>query len=234
MPKQNFTSIDFILDRSYSMMGCRQSTIDGFNEFLNKQKSEEGDCVVSLHQFDHAYQTDYESISIDSAPDLTEDTFVPRGQTALLDAIGKTINSVGLRLSSMPDEERPDTVIIAILTDGQENQSTEFNPEKIKEMITHQTDVYNWEFIFLAANQDAVLTGDQYGISKGNSMSYATTSHGTQHAFSSVADGINRKRGMKRSAYASGASYEDASIRVKSVDTFTDEDRKEQSKEGAQ
>ena len=79
---------------------------------------------------------------------------VPRGSTALYDAIGRTINEVGARLAATPEPDRPGKVIVAILTDGQENASTEFSRETIATMISHQQKAYAWEFVFLAANHD--------------------------------------------------------------------------------
>lgn len=236
MTKKNFTSISVVLDRSASMSSCIEATIKGFNEFVAVQndKNIEGECVVSLHQFDDRYQTDYLCVPVEDCPELNTNNYIPRGSTALRDAIGKTINELGQKLSDMPEDERPDTVIVAILTDGEENCSREFNMNQINDMISRQTTEYKWEFVFLAANQDAIATASSYGIGAGNSMSYASTNHGTKMAFASAAQGMLRKRACKATAYTRGASVADAADMSARVDTFTSDDRAEQRKEGAQ
>ncbi len=118
---------------------------------------------------------------------MTEATFQPRGSTALFDATGRTINSVGQRLAGVPEEERPDKVLFVIMTDGFENASHEFNASKISEMINHQRNVYNWEFMFIGANQDAVLSAKEIGIPAAAALTYAANAEGTQIAYSMMA-----------------------------------------------
>src|SRR5690606_12079144 len=91
----------------------------------------------------------------------------PRGMTALLDAVGITIVKLGESLSAIPEQDRPARVIFVVVTDGLENSSREYTKDKVKEMVKHQDEVYNWTFIFLGANQDAVFSGGEWGISKG-------------------------------------------------------------------
>ena len=219
-----------ILDRSGSMQSIYEPTIEGFNEFINQQRNKViGDCVVSLHQFDDVYQTDYTSVDIKSVKKLDYETYVPRGMTALLDAIGNTISELGKTLACMSEAERPDTVIVAILTDGHENASSEFTMQKINELIKHQTDKYDWEFIFLGANQDAIATASSYGIKAGNVMTYTPSDHGTRNAFSSMGDGLIRKRRAKAVAYQEGASIKEAALLSKRMETFDEDDRRKQS-----
>jgi len=108
----------------------------------------------------------------------------PRGNTALLDAIGQTLNTVGARLSKTPEAERPGKVIVVILTDGMENASKEFSAARVKEMITEQHGKYSWEFVYLGANQDAFKVGNSYGIA--NSIGYAGTHKGTSQSYATV------------------------------------------------
>jgi hypothetical protein len=129
-----------------------------------------------------------------SADNLTERTFQPRGMTALYDAIGRTINSVGQRLAGLNEAERPDKVVFVILTDGMENASVEFSAAKIGEMIKHQRETYSWEFIFIGANQDAVLSAQAIGISANAALTYAANAEGTEHAFGSVARNVAKYR----------------------------------------
>jgi uncharacterized protein YegL len=226
MTKQNFTSISLIIDRSGSMHGLTESTIAGINSFIEEQrKSNIGDCVVSLHQFDNHYQTDYLCVSINEIQDLTTATYQPRGATALHDAIGKTVNELGKRLDDMPEDERPDSVVVAIMTDGFENASREFSAQDIKTIIENQTNTYNWDFIFLAANQDAVMTGDSLGIKASNSMTYGASAQGVTTSLGSFSKNLSAKRGMKKAAYLRGASVSEAQQEYDNQDMFSQEDR---------
>lgn len=173
--KNNACFIATILDRSGSMDFCKNETIEGFNSFLNDQRKIPGEAVISLYQFDDIYETVYEWQDIKNAPYLDDKTFVPRGWTALLDAMGKTINSVGERLSKMKEEDRPGKIIVCILSDGHENRSTEFNKKQIFDMVKHQQEKYNWVFVFLGANMDAIQVAGDIGIAAASAMSYSTT-----------------------------------------------------------
>ena len=134
---------------------------NGFNAFLESQQKLPGEARLTLVLFDHEYIVAHDGVPIKDVPSLDEHTYVPRGTTALLDAIGRTINTIGERLDKAPEPERPGKVIVAILTDGLENASQEFKRKQIFKMIKHQREVYSWEFIFLGARQDAIQTGAQ-------------------------------------------------------------------------
>lgn len=214
---KNKTDITIILDRSGSMESVKQDTIGGFNNFLSEQQKVEGEASLSLVQFDDQYEVVYEDKDIQTAARLTEATFQPRGSTALFDAIGRTINSVGRRLAALPEDQRPDSVLLVIMTDGFENASREFTAAKVGEMIKHQRDVYSWEFMFIGANQDAVLSAREIGIQAGAALTYAANEEGTQIAFSMVADKVKNYRVSKN---------------VEAL-RFNDEDRERQNKAGA-
>ena len=143
-----------------------ESAIAGFNEFLQEQLDTPGDANLSLLLFDNEFLSLYSSTPLEDVRDLTTEDYVPRGSTALLDAIGLTIESLGQKLAILPEEERPGTVIVAIFTDGYENASTRFTFEKIQKMITHQRTNYQWEFLFLGANEDAIATATRMGIDR--------------------------------------------------------------------
>lgn len=194
MPDLSKTHICMILDRSGSMETCAESTIEGFNSFLAEQKDKPGEATVSLYQFDHEYQTVFENRSIEDAPNLTGSTFQPRGLTALYDAIGTTINNVGKQLAALRDEERPGKVIVVIITDGYENRSQEFTADQINDMIDHQESKYNWEFVFVGANQDAIATAGQLGIHHNNALTYGATQKGTQSAFQAISANTTKYR----------------------------------------
>lgn len=187
---KNKTDITIILDRSGSMESVKTDTIGGFNSFLSEQQKVEGEASISLVQFDDQYEVVYLDKDINSADKLTEATFQPRGMTALYDAVGRTINSVGQRLADLPENERPDKIVFVILTDGFENSSKEFSAAKIGEMIKHQRDIYKWEFMFIGANQDAVLSAQEIGISANAALTYAANAEGTQEAFGSIARNV--------------------------------------------
>ena len=140
--KQNLCDITIVLDRSGSMSSVQADTIGGFNTFIKEQRKLPGECNVSLVQFDDQYEPQYAGKPVGDAPFLDEKTFQPRGMTALLDAIGRTINETGKRLGAMDDDDRPSKVLFVILTDGGENSSKEFTRAKVFEMISHQKTAY--------------------------------------------------------------------------------------------
>src|SRR3990167_7460886 len=133
MSNNNYTDITFILDRSGSMIPIKQDVIGGFNSFITEQKALPGKLKVTLVQFDNVYEAVFVAKSVDQVPVLDSNSYQPRGSTALLDAIGRTINDTGARLRRMSEKDRPAKVLVIIYTDGQENASNEFTKDKIKE-----------------------------------------------------------------------------------------------------
>ena len=194
MSREGLTEIVCILDKSGSMASVKNDAIGGFNTFIKDQKNVAGEATLSLIMFDTEYNIRYEGKNIKDAPELDDKTFIPGGCTALLDAIGKTINAVGIRLSNISEQDRPSKVIFVILTDGEENSSREFTKAKINEMITHQKDAYNWAFIYLAANQDAIQEARNIGISAGQTMNYDSTPQGTRHVYGVMASTVTNFR----------------------------------------
>jgi len=161
--KENLTELVFILDRSGSMDHLTKDTIGGFNSFIQKQKEEPGEALVTLILFDNHYDVIYSGKDIQKVEPLTELQYYARGTTALLDAVGKTINEVGARLNNTAEEEKPSKVLFVITTDGYENSSVEFTKDKVKSMIEHQTEKYSWEFMFIGGD----LESTEYFISMG-------------------------------------------------------------------
>ena len=190
MTKPNLVDIVCVADRSGSMSMIKSDAIGGFNHFLEQQKKLPGDARFTLALFDHEYEIAVDAVDIQHVPPLNETTYCPRDSTALLDAIGKTITAVGNRLSSTPEYERPSKVIVAILTDGLENASIEYKRSDIFEMIKHQRDVYSWEFIFLAANQDAIQGGVSLGINMKDSFNFNATGSGVRTAYACMAQSV--------------------------------------------
>lgn len=160
------------------MGAVRESTIAGFNKFIDDQKKASGEATIKLVQFDSAGWPDKAIIetvfdcNIKDAPYLTQDTFVPRGGTPLYDAEGRTIIELGEELSKLDESERPSKVVVAIITDGMNNASEEYTLNQVAKMIKHQQDIYSWEFLYLAANQDAVQVGATMNIPQRSSLSY--------------------------------------------------------------
>lgn len=182
------TRIFFILDRSGSMWETLNDTIGGFNTFVSsQQKDNNGECFLSLYQFDHEYNVVYENKLINDVEFLTDKTFVPRGQTSLLDAIGRTINSI-----SVSDNNSSNNIIV-ILTDGYENSSKEFDNTEISNMIKVKEND-GWKFVFLAANQDAILTASNLGIKRNSAMTYSQTPQNVRSCFSGLSEAISRTR----------------------------------------
>jgi len=181
---RNLTEIIFILDRSGSMGGLENDTIGGFNGFVKKQM-EAGKTSLTTVLFDDRYEILHNGVDVGNVT-LTDREYFTRGSTALLDAVGKTINDVGKRLNETAEEARPGKVIFVITTDGLENASREFSYDEVKRMITHQTEKYGWEFVFMGANIDVAEEGDKLGISADRSFAFKSTTRGICAMFSDV------------------------------------------------
>jgi Mg-chelatase subunit ChlD len=168
------THISVLLDRSGSMGAVKDETITGFNYFLKEQKAAGDNATFTLVQFD-SESTDviHEARQIREVPDLNQDTYLPRGSTPLLDALGQTIISTGKTLAGIPEPNRPDKVVFVVITDGEENASHQFTKARVKEMIDHQTAKYNWKFIYLGANQDAFAEAGSVGIAMATAANYS-------------------------------------------------------------
>lgn len=190
---KNMTDINIVLDRSGSMSSCRQATIEAFNEFLEGQKNGPDEAVVSLYRFDHEYEPIYEGSNVDLAPKLSDLNFVPRGSTALLDAIGRTIDAIGARLANTLEYDRPSKVVVVIVTDGQENASMEYNRQRIFDMIHHQEDKYHWTFVYMGANQDAYAEADRLGFSSSNRSNFAPSAAGLKFSTELLSRNLTQK-----------------------------------------
>lgn len=195
-----YTDINIVLDRSGSMQSVKPAIIEGFNSFIEAQKEVAGEAKVSLYQFDNYYETVYAGINVKEAPLLNNETFIPKGWTALLGAIGKTIDDVGSRLRAMPENERPKKVLIVIVTDGGENASfyyewsRQYTNDKTNAMIKHQDEKYNWQFVFIGSNQDAIKTAGGLGIAAGNASTYDNTLVGNNKMWRKLSDDTKQYR----------------------------------------
>lgn len=189
----NLTEIIFLLDRSGSMGGLQSDTIGGFNAFIEKQRQLKGETIVTAVLFDDRYEILWNGIDVNKIK-LTDKEYYVRGSTALLDAVGKTILDVGYRLSQASEEQKSGKVIFVITTDGMENASHEFTYKKIKEIIKHQKEKYNWEFIFLGANIDARKEADNIGIDMNNAYSFEASKIGVESMYQMVCEAVSEKR----------------------------------------
>jgi uncharacterized protein YegL len=189
----NLTEIIFLLDRSGSMGGLERDTIGGFNAFIDNQKKLEGKTLVTGVLFDDQYEVVWNGVDAEKVK-LTAEEYYVRGCTALLDAIGKTILDVGYRLSKTNEGNRPGKVIFVITTDGFENASREFTYKKVKELIKHQQEKYNWDFIFLGANIDAEREADNLGIHSQSAFSFEASEVGVERMYKMVCEEVAERR----------------------------------------
>ena len=178
--KRNLTELVFILDRSGSMSGLESDTIGGYNSMIEKQKSEEGEANITTVLFDDKVEMINQRVSIQEVKKMTDKEYYVRGCTALLDAIGQTIHYMGNVQKYAKEEDRAGKVLLVITTDGYENSSKEYSYDKVRKMIKNQKARYEWEFIFLGANIDAVDTAEQFGIDKDYASNYVADARGTE------------------------------------------------------
>ena len=176
--KKDYTHICIVLDASGSM-SCIEDDIKGsFNTFLNKQREEQGKTVFDLFQFSDEVERLVKSADLALFKDDLMAKYTCTGCTALNDAVCIAIDTMGKEFAAMPEEERPENVLCVIITDGQENASKEFSTADVKKRIEHQQDVYKWEFLFLAANQDAFESGEVLGVKESNRVNFVQSKHG--------------------------------------------------------
>ena len=178
--KQGLTEIVFILDRSGSMSGLEKDTIGGFNTTIDKQKQEEGEAYVSTVLFDTEMQVLHDRVPLANIAPLTEKEYYARGCTALLDAIGGAIHHIGNVHKYAREEDRPEKTIFVITTDGYENASHKYTSDRVKQMIERQKQKYDWEFIFLGANIDAIETARNFGIDEERAANFVNDGEGIE------------------------------------------------------
>lgn len=175
MTDATYTAIQVVIDRSGSMQTIKSDAEGALAAFLKEQTAVPGKATVRLSQFDTEYECIYPSMPVNDVPAYE---LHPRGGTALNDAIGRAITEFGTELTHMTEDQRPGVVIFVIITDGFENSSREFATSQVKRLVERQQKEWNWRFVFLAANQDAVLTGSTYGIQRGSALTFAASSAG--------------------------------------------------------
>ncbi|SDM79836.1 vWA domain-containing protein [Sediminibacillus halophilus] len=190
------TEIIFLLDRSGSMSGLENDTIGGFNAMIQKQLRMEGKTTVTAVLFDHEYDILWNGVDAEEAV-LTSQNYVVRGSTALLDAVGKTIVDVNRRHAQASLEDRPDTVLVVITTDGMENASIEFNYEKVQSLIKQQKQMHDWHFIFLGANIDVAAEASRMGIEEEDAHLFEASADGMITMYEQVNEVMMEKRSRR-------------------------------------
>ncbi|NLJ23911.1 MAG: VWA domain-containing protein [Firmicutes bacterium] len=214
--KKGLTELVFILDKSGSMSGLETDTIGGYNSMLEKQKVVEGECYITTVLFDNNYELLHDRIDIRAVSPITENEYQVGGSTALLDAIGRTINKISNAQEHTADEYRAEKVLFVIITDGEENSSREYSSEKIRTQIERQKTKYGWEFIFLGANIDAVQTAGRYGIGADRAVDYLADSEGTNLNFTVMSAAVAE---FREKATISEGHFEEIRKDVRKRDT---------------
>jgi len=208
MTRSDLTHIYFLLDRSGSMQSIKSDIEGGFAAFVDEQRRATGQCRATLAQFDDVYEVVYADRPIADVPPLD---LQPRNMTALHDAMGRLVTDAGARLAALREDQRPGTVIVAIMTDGLENASKEWTGASIKALVNQQTNVFGWTFMYMGADQDAIEVGESLGIARDHSVTYA------------------RGKSRQAMAVASGKIAKLRSDRVAApaarMDAFTEEER---------
>jgi len=201
IPSNEKTQIICILDRSGSMSSIMSDSIGGFNTFLKQQKELPDEATLTVALFDDKYELLYDDVDIKEVKDITTKEWYPRGVTALYDAIGKTINNVKANHTRL-GSERPAKVLVCIVTDGYENASKEYCLNDIEKLIK-KCERDDWNFIYLAANQDAFDVGQSFGISGGNTFTYTANMDGV----SDMSQKLNNVTASYRSMSSTGANF---------------------------
>lgn len=223
--KKGLTHIIFVVDRSGSMSSIAKDMVGGYNEFIRKQRELKSECFVSFYQFDTIYESVFERTDLANVLDLNEKTYSPRGSTALFDAIGKTINNYGAYLATLKEEERPERVLFVTITDGENNASTEFDIVKVRDLIKHQTEKYQWDFVFLGSNIDAWDAGSGLGISASSTLQFANNGSSVKKAFMSLSNNATLYRSV-----ADKSAYMFASSDLKDQEEYLDDKLKAKNK----
>ena len=172
----NITELVFILDKSGSMSGFEADTIGGFNAMIEKQKKEDGKAFVTTVLFSTSCKVIHDRVDISKMEPMTDKDYQVGGCTALMDSMGDTIKHITRIHKYARPEDVPEHTVFVITTDGMENASRKYSADEIKKMVKHEEEKYGWEFIFLAANIDAVETAESYGIPLDNTSGFRVSS----------------------------------------------------------
>jgi uncharacterized protein YegL len=207
--KAGYTHITLLLDESGSMEPTRLETISAVNAFIAEQKKVPGEATFTLVKFNNVAETIYDHVDLKTVRPLNEVVYRPNLLTALYDAWGGAIKSTGKFLASLKEEDRPEKVVFVVLTDGAENMSKEYTKQAVLELVEHQKKDYNWAFLYLGANQDAIATGQSLGVGAANSLNYSQSKLGVVNVTTTVSSKVSEYR----------------SSDVRCMSAFTDQER---------
>lgn len=214
MTHNDLTHIYVLLDRSGSMQSIKADIVGGFDAFVAEQRAASGECRMSLARFDNEYELVFSDLPVAQVGPLQLE---PRGSTALLDSMGRLVVDAGARLAGLPEHERPGTVVVAVMTDGLENASREWNHASIKALVDQQTGTYGWQFLYMGADQNAIEVGRGLGIDAAHSMTWTRGSaKAAMHATSALVADLRHARAANPAA---------------SMRAYTDRERQEASAE---
>jgi Mg-chelatase subunit ChlD len=201
--KKDYSHIHGILDRSGSMSAIRDDVVGGFNTYVVQQKQGPGDTTLSLIQFDSQdpYEVVHDFQPLAATPALTAQTYVPRANTPLLDALGRGIADLEGRLGKLPEDQRPEHLFFVIITDGMENASREYTRAQVEKMIQEKTQKEAWDFIYLSADFGAVQEARDMGIAHDRSLFFDKSGAGVRQAMSSASDRMMEKRRREKPAF---------------------------------
>jgi uncharacterized protein YegL len=200
---KNYTHVVVVLDRSGSMNNCASDMEGGLRTLVAKQAGEPGKCTISLYRFDNVTDKVLDFADVKNVkPESLK--LEPRGGTALYDALGLAIDETGLELAKLPESLRPGIVTFIVITDGGENASREYNSEQVKQKTNHQINTYNWDFVYLGANQDAFAIGHSIGIAKGYNFDVGKTNV----VFDSYSSKLSNVRCMSAQGFNAEINYD--------------------------
>lgn len=191
---KNTTEVMVVMDKSGSMITRQLDAIEGFNTFLKDQEKGEGDANLTLVLFDTTYNVLISGQPIEEVEPLTTKTYLPSGNTALVDALARAIIETDTRLSNLSEEDRPEKVICVVITDGKENSSIEHTKDQVKEMVKHQKEKYNWTFLYLGTDLNSFAEASDIGVDPLYAVSFANSSRGMRSAYALTSDAVSKVR----------------------------------------
>lgn len=195
--KKNLTELVFILDESGSMYHLREDTIGGFNSMIEKQRGVAGEAIVSTVLFNTENKVVHDRVAIGDVKPMTDKDYVPSGCTALLDALGGAMHHIGIVHKYARPEDVPERTLFVITTDGMENASHRYTLDKVKAMIESRQKKHGWEFLFVAANIDAIGTAATMGIAPDRAVNYVPDAQGTDLFMEELCDAVTAMRTEK-------------------------------------
>lgn len=215
----SLSELVLVVDESGSMCSVQSAVISSFNGFINEQKEGQGTACVTLYAFSDTVSKTLQACDVREVTPLSEKNYDPHGYTALLDALGTAIDETGARLAAMPEEKRPGTVIVGIMTDGYENASKNYTWQDIADRIRHQKEKYSWHFMFFGADEAAIAAAANLNIERSESALWQA---GDAEEVSTVMTAQSRRVRARRHAAMKCASAADMDILSSSLEAVTD------------